>query len=201
MLSHPNLRDGVEARAYQLLAAKQAISGSTLLVMPTGLGKTAVQWMAMADALEGKGKIVLVAPTTGLVAQQARMAKEFINLEKERIVTMTGSDRPAKREEIWKDAKIVMATPHVIRNDARNGRILLSEIDLLIVDEAHHATGSDSMAQLGDLYLEASSNAIILAATASPGVKAVKVLEVIQKLKLIYLQKVKVKVLKIFFFQ
>ena len=182
MLSHPNLRDGVEARAYQLLAAKQAISGSTLLVMPTGLGKTAVQWMAMADALEGKGKIVLVAPTTGLVAQQARMAKEFINLEKERIVTMTGSDRPAKREEIWKDAKIVMATPHVIRNDARNGRILLSEIDLLIVDEAHHATGSDSMAQLGDLYLEASSNAMILAATASPGVKAAKVLEVIQRL-------------------
>ena len=168
MLSHPNLRDGVEARAYQLLAAKQAVSGSTLLVMPTGLGKTAVQWMAMANALNGDGKIVLVAPTTGLVAQQARMAKEFINLDSEKIVTMTGSDRPAKRQDMWKDAKIVMATPHVIRNDARNGRILLSDIDLLIVDEAHHATGSDSMAQLGDLYLEASSNAMILAATASP---------------------------------
>ena len=182
MLSHPNLRDGVEARAYQLLAAKQVVSGSTLLVMPTGLGKTAVQWMAMANALNGDGKIVLVAPTTGLVAQQARMAKEFINLDPEKIVTMTGSDRPAKRQDMWKDAKIVMATPHVIRNDARNGRILLSEIDLLIVDEAHHATGSDSMAQLGDLYLEASSNAMILAATASPGVKASKVLEVIQRL-------------------
>ena len=42
---------------------------------------------------------------------------------------------------MWEDAKIVIATPHVIRNDARNGRILLSDIDLLIVDEAHHATG------------------------------------------------------------
>ena len=136
----------------------------------------------MANALNGDGKIVLVAPTTGLVAQQARMAKEFINLDSEKIVTMTGSDRPAKRQDMWKDAKIVMATPHVIRNDARNGRILLSDIDLLIVDEAHHATGSDSMAQLGDLYLEASSNAMILAATASPGVKASKVLEVIQRL-------------------
>ena len=100
MLSHPNLRDGVEARAYQLLAAKQAISGSTLLVMPTGLGKTAVQWMAMANALEGDGKIVLVAPTTGLVAQQARMAKDFINIDSEKIVTLTGQDRPAKREKI-----------------------------------------------------------------------------------------------------
>ena len=182
MLSHPRLSEGVEARAYQLLAAKQAISGSTLLVMPTGLGKTAVQWMAMANALDGAGKIVLVAPTTGLVAQQARMAKEFINIDSEKIVTLTGNDRPVKREKIWQDAKIVMATPHVIRNDARSGRILLSSIDLLIVDEAHHATGSDSMAQLGDMYLEASSNALILAATASPGVKAGKVLEVIQRL-------------------
>ena len=182
MLSHPNLREGVEARAYQLLAARQAISGSTLMVMPTGLGKTAVQWMAMADALNGNGKIVLVAPTTGLVAQQARMAKDFINLEAKKIVTLTGSDRPTKRENLWEDAKIVIATPHVIRNDARNGRILLSDVDLLIVDEAHHATGSDSMAQLGDLYLEASPRAMILAATASPGVKSSKVLEVIQRL-------------------
>ena len=182
MLSHPRLSEGVEARAYQLLAAKQAISGSTLLVMPTGLGKTAVQWMAMANALEGSGKIVLVAPTTGLVAQQARMARDFIKIDPEKIVTLTGQDRPAKREKIWADAKIVMATPHVIRNDARSGRILLSTIDLLIVDEAHHATGSDSMAQLGDMYLEASPNALILAATASPGVKAGKVLEVIQRL-------------------
>ena len=172
VLSHPRLSEGVEARAYQLVAAKQAMSGSTLLVMPTGLGKTAVQWMAMAEAMEGSGRIVLVAPTTGLVAQQAKMAREFLNIDHEKIVTLTGQDRPAKREDIWKDAKIVMATPHVIRNDARSGRILLSEIDLLIVDEAHHATGSDSMAQLGDMYLEASSNALVLAATASPGVKS-----------------------------
>ena len=182
VLTHPRLRDGVEARAYQLLAAKQAISGSTLLVMPTGLGKTAVQWMAMAEAMDGPGRIVLVAPTTGLVAQQAKMAKQFLNIDADKIVTLTGQDRPSKREVIWKDAKIVMATPHVIRNDARNGRILLSEIDLLIVDEAHHATGSDSMAQLGDMYLESSSKALVLAATASPGVKSSKVLEVIQRL-------------------
>ena len=39
----------------------------------------------MASFLEGKGKIVLVAPTTGLVAQQARMAKEFIDLDEEKL--------------------------------------------------------------------------------------------------------------------
>ena len=181
-LSHPLLSEGVEARAYQLLAAKQALSGSTLLVMPTGLGKTAVQWMAIAEAMSGEGKIVLVAPTTGLVAQQARMATEMINIDSEKIIVLTGDVRAPKREKLWKDAKIVMATPHVIRNDAQNGRILLSDIDLLIVDEAHHATGSDSMAQLGDLYLDSSSKALVLAATASPGVKDTKVREIIQRL-------------------
>ena len=134
MISHPRLKDGVEARAYQLEAAKECLSGSTLLVMPTGLGKTAVQWMAMAENLEGDGKIVLVAPTTGLVAQQASMAKDFIDIDEDLIITLTGQIRPNKREELWKDAKIIMATPHVIRNDAISGKILLSDIDLLICD-------------------------------------------------------------------
>ena len=182
IVSHPRLKSGVEARAYQLDAAKECLSGSTLLVMPTGLGKTAVQWMAMAENLEGDGKIVLVAPTIGLVSQQARMAEEFIDLEDGKIITLTGQIRPDKREILWKDAKIIMATPHVIRNDALSGRILLSEIDLLICDEAHHATGSNSMAQLGDLYLQASNHGKVLAATASPRVKASSVLEIIQRL-------------------
>ncbi|MDP6869313.1 MAG: helicase-related protein [Candidatus Poseidoniaceae archaeon] len=182
VLSHPNLKDGVEARAYQLIAAKEALSCSTLLVMPTGLGKTAVQWMAMAHYLNGDGRIVLVAPTTGLVDQQARMARNMININPDRIVVLTGQQRPPKRQEIWKNAKIVIATPHVIRNDARDGRILLSEVDLLIFDEAHHATGSDSMAVLGDLYLESNSQGMVLAATASPGVRDDKILEIIQRL-------------------
>ena len=74
-----------------------------------------------------------------------------------------------------------MATPHVIRNDARNGRILLSDIDLLIVDEAHHATVLIQW-HIRRFVSRSSSNAMILAATASPGVKAGKVLEIIQRL-------------------
>ena len=83
ILRHPLLKGDVEARAYQLEAAKDALSGSTLLVMPTGLGKTAVQWMAMAELLSENGKIVLVAPTIGLVAQQFKMANQFLNIQSE----------------------------------------------------------------------------------------------------------------------
>ena len=78
VLSHPFLRDGIEARGYQIAATQACIRCSTLLVMPTGFGKTAVQWNCIADALEsGVEKIVITAPTVGLVEQQRRMIKIY----------------------------------------------------------------------------------------------------------------------------
>ena len=88
---HPFLKDGVEARAYQMRSLKSALASSTLMVMPTGFGKTAVEWMAMAEALRlERGKILLIAPTTGLVDQQRRMAIEMLNIEAGKIVSYTG---------------------------------------------------------------------------------------------------------------
>ena len=68
VLNHPFLRDGIDARGYQIEATQACIQCSTLLVMPTGFGKTAVQWNCIADALDdGIEKIVITAPTVGLV--------------------------------------------------------------------------------------------------------------------------------------
>ena len=53
---------------------------------------------------------------------------------------------------------------------------------LLIVDEAHHATGNHAYAQVGDLYLTAKPDAIVLAATASPGSSERNILEVASRL-------------------
>jgi len=169
-IAHEFLREGVEARAYQVRSLERILSFSTLMVMPTGFGKTAVQWMAMAEFLRlGAQKIILVAPTTGLVDQQATMAKERLNIDEERIVTYTGDTPPERRRERWEQATIVMATPQVIRNDAMNGTIDLSTVDLLIMDEAHHATGNHAYAQVGVLYQRQQPNGRVLAATASPG--------------------------------
>ena len=65
---HPFLKEGVQARAYQMMVLRNTLAASTLMVMPTGFGKTAVEWMAMAEALRlNVGKILLLVPTTGLV--------------------------------------------------------------------------------------------------------------------------------------
>ena len=180
---HPFLNDGVEARAYQIRSLRSALTSSSLMVMPTGFGKTAVEWMAMAEfLLKNEGKILLIAPTTGLVEQQERMAKEMIKLDNNEISRYTGEIAPKNRPAIWRSSKIIMATSQVIRNDAQSGTIDLSEVSLLIVDEAHHATGNHAYAQVGDLYLNAKPDAIVLAATASPGSNERNILEVASRL-------------------
>ena len=170
-VNHPLLNEGVEARAYQLRSLERALSASTLMVMPTGFGKTAVEWMAMAEYLRtGARKIILIAPTTGLVDQQRRMAQERLALPDEVILAYTGDTPPAKREALWEKGRIIIATPQVIRNDAMKGLLDLSIVDLLIVDEAHHATGNHAYAQVGKLYTQArGEHGRVLAATASPG--------------------------------
>ena len=180
---HPFLKDGVQARAYQMKSLKSALTSSTLMVMPTGFGKTAVEWMAMAEALRLKrGKVLLIAPTTGLVDQQRRMATEMLNLDADAIVSYTGEVGPAKRPPLWAKGQVVMATSQVIRNDAVNGIIDLTEVGLLIVDEAHHSTGNHAYAQVGDLYLSAKPDALVLGATASPGSTEANILEVARRL-------------------
>ncbi|MGB1499897.1 MAG: helicase-related protein, partial [Poseidonia sp.] len=167
---HPLLKDGVEARGYQLRSLERVLSFSSLMVMPTGFGKTAVEWMAMAEFLRtGAQKIVLIAPTTGLVDQQMTMAKERLKIDEERIIAYTGETGPDKRRGLWENATVVMATPQVIRNDAMNGVIDLASVELLILDEAHHATGNHAYAQVGNMYQRANPEGRVLAATASPG--------------------------------
>lgn len=189
---HPFLKEGVQARAYQMMVLRNTLAASTLMVMPTGFGKTAVEWMAMAEALRlNVGKILLLAPTTGLVEQQQRMAQEMLQVDNESIVTYTGENPIAKRPEIWRNARIIMATAQVVRNDASNQRIDLSEVGLLIVDEAHHGTGNHAYAQVGNMYRQACEGGTapkILGATASPGTTESSILEVIGNYDFDYLE-------------
>jgi len=169
-VQHPFLKDGVEARAYQFQALKCCLTASTMMVMPTGFGKTAVEWMAMANCLHNeKGKVLLIAPTTGLVEQQQRMARAMINIDENQIITYTGDNTPANRPELWATGKIIIATPQVIRNDVQNGLIDLSDLGLLIFDEAHHATGNHAYSQVGQLMFNANPKCSVIGATASPG--------------------------------
>ena len=186
-LVHPRLVPGaVEARAYQVEAVATALAGPTLLVLPTGLGKTAIEWAVVAERLRAVGgRAILLAPTNVLVDQHRRMLGSVLTgVEDGRLVALTGSVAPAKRGAVWSSAEVVVATPQVMRNDVVAGRLDLRDVSVMIADEAHHARGAEAMAQVGEQYRAAARNPLILAATASPGADADAIEELCRRLEL-----------------
>ena len=130
-LGHPSKVDrDVEARGYQLEALASALAGSTMTVMPTGFGKSAVEWMVIAHHLHNGGKVLLPVPTVALLAQHQRMLQTHLVVDEEDVVMFTGQTPPAKRPELWTKGKIILATAQVVRNDATSGSIELGGLSL-----------------------------------------------------------------------
>jgi ERCC4-related helicase len=69
----------VEHRDYQANIAAAAMKESTLVVLPTGMGKTIVALMVIGDTfLKGKGKVLFLAPTKPLVEQHAGFLRKHL---------------------------------------------------------------------------------------------------------------------------
>ncbi len=188
LVCHELLSPGaLEARAYQLDAVDHCLSGSTLLVLPTAMGKTPIEVMVIAERLRTHpGLAILLAPTTALVNQHLSDLREMLVLPSgaESIVSMTGAIAPAKREGMWDSAAVVVATPEVVRNDIQRAAINLEKVSIIVFDEAHHASGNHAMAQVGDHYSEQCEDGLVLAATASPGHRDTEIAEVFDRLAL-----------------
>ncbi|MHC1581953.1 MAG: DEAD/DEAH box helicase, partial [Candidatus Syntropharchaeia archaeon] len=105
----------IEHRSYQVSIAQSALNQNTLIVLPTGMGKTVIVLLVIAEILKrGKGKILFLAPTKPLVIQHSKFLKEHLLIDEESIVSFSGEIPPAKRENLWKKGKIIVSTPQVI---------------------------------------------------------------------------------------
>ncbi len=184
-LHHDGLRDGViEARAYQLEAVDVALSSSTLLVLPTAAGKTAVAWMVIAEMFQrSDGWALMIAPTAALVKQHLDDLESVFDKESTQPIAMSGAIPPSKRGGMWNKGRLVISTPQVVRNDVNKGLLDLSDCCLLVIDESHHSTGKRAEAQVADLYLGHADEPLILGMTASPGSNSEKVEEICNRLQ------------------
>lgn len=158
-------------RLYQQTILGTAVSKNTLVVLPTGLGKTALAFLLTAQRLHmyPQSKVLMLSPTKPLCEQHLETFQRHMELPPEKIVIFTGSVAPEKRAELWKEAQIIISTPQGLENDVINHRVKLEEVSLLIFDEAHHASGDYSYVWLAQQYEKAAKYARILALTASPG--------------------------------
>jgi len=172
--------DTIEERHYQTAIADSSMKMSTLVVLPTGLGKTIIAALVVAETLRTKrGKILFMAPTKPLVEQHARFLSTHIICEPPAI--FTGEIAPAKRREMWDSNQIIAATPQVISNDIISGQIDLNEVSLIVFDEAHRAVGDYAYVFIGERYRKVKSGHS-MGMTASPGNDPKKILEVCDNL-------------------
>lgn len=175
-VEHPLIRPGeVEARAYQVNIARTCMERSTLVVLPTGMGKTIVALLIIADVLDrGRGKVLFMAPTKPLVEQHAAFLGRMTTVED--VVVFTGEVAAEDRELAWRENRVVVSTPQVIRNDLQRGRYDLEDVALIVYDEAHRAVGNYAYVQVA--AAQEPKRTLSLGMTASPGTKGEDILEV-----------------------
>jgi len=183
-MKHPLIKpDTVEQRLYQLNLAGRALEGSSLVVLPTGLGKTIIALFVIASRLQRfGGKALILSPTKPLVDQHAAFFKKVMTLPEEEILAFTGSIAPAERGRLWAQGKLIVSTPQVIENDLLTKRINLEDVSHITFDEAHRAVGNYAYTFIAERYFESAKNPHILGITASPGSSDEKISEVCQAL-------------------
>ena len=168
-VEHPRIRPGIlEDRRYQADIARHAVDHNTLVVLPTGLGKTSIALRVMAELLlrEPTRSILFLAPTRPLVVQHARSVQEALFAPEP--LTLTGAIPPERRTALLRPPQIVVATPQVIANDLAEGNFPLGTFSLLVFDEAHRAVGDYPYVAIGRAN-RTGPQARVLAMTASPG--------------------------------
>ena len=195
-INHPLVRpDSIESREYQLAIAMKALDANTMVILPTGLGKTAIALLVAASRIYNEGgRILMLAPTKPLVEQHLRFFEKFLVAKSPKdpdlppFVMFTGDAPPAERTAEWERSQVIFATPQVVKNDLIAGRYTLKDVTLLIVDECHRAVGNYAYVFLARRYHDTADKPLVLAMTASPGGSPEKVQEVCANLGIAHIE-------------
>ncbi|KAI2470054.1 P-loop containing nucleoside triphosphate hydrolase protein [Annulohypoxylon bovei var. microspora] len=171
-------------RDYQFSIVKNGLFNNTLVALPTGLGKTFIAATIMLNYYRWmkSAKIIFVAPTKPLVSQQVDACFNIAGIPRSQTTLLTGEISPGLRADEWGSKRVFFMTPQTLENDLSSGFADPKSIGLLVVDEAHRATGNYSYVKVVSFLRRFTSSFRILALTATPGSKVESVQEVIDSL-------------------
>ncbi len=108
-------------RKYQEEIYKKCKSHNSLIVLPTGLGKTLIALMLAIDRIcrYPESKILFVAPTRPLAEQHFKTFKESLPDLFASMELFTGSTKPKKRQMLWNKNDIIFSTPQCVEGKTR----------------------------------------------------------------------------------
>ncbi|MBI2937704.1 MAG: DEAD/DEAH box helicase [Thaumarchaeota archaeon] len=168
-IEHPNVKpSSLQRRDYQVDLASLCSSQNTLLVVPTGLGKTAIALLVVAELLRNhpEKKCLMLAPTRPLCHQHYSFFQKHLTVSEEKIQVITGTDLLDLRREKW-GGQIICATPQITVRDIARGLVNLGDLSLIIFDEAHRAVGDYAYCSIGKNFAKIASGGRMMGMTAS----------------------------------
>lgn len=171
-------------RDYQYSIVARGLYHNMLVALPTGLGKTFIAAVIMLNWFRWTtdAQIIFVAPTKPLVAQQIKACFGIAGIPPSATTMLTGGTAPGIRAEEWLSKRVFFLTPQTIINDLKTGICDPKKIVLLVVDEAHRATGGYAYVEVVKFLNRFNSSFRVLALTATPGSSIEGVQEVIDSL-------------------
>lgn len=158
-------------RDYQFNITQSGLFHNLLVALPTGLGKTFIAATIMLNWFRWtkSAQIVFVAPTKPLVAQQISACFGVAGIPRSQTTMLTGEAAPGIRSEEWKTKRVFFMTPQTLVNDLKTGIADPKRIVLLVVDEAHRATGGYAYVEVVSFLRRFNKSFRVLALTATPG--------------------------------
>ncbi len=161
----------ISPREYQQKIFETAKNNNTLVVLPTGLGKTLIALLLSMERIKQYpgSKILFLAPTKPLVEQHYEYFKSHLSELFADIQIFTGEVPAEKRKKIFQTAEIILSTPQCIANDLDHYLYDTKEVSLLIIDEAHRCLKNYDYTKVVSKFKQQSHHPRILGLTASPG--------------------------------
>ncbi|OCL09320.1 P-loop containing nucleoside triphosphate hydrolase protein, partial [Glonium stellatum] len=171
-------------RDYQFNIVARGLFHNLLVALPTGLGKTFIAATIMLNWFRWtkEAQIVFVAPTKPLVSQQVEACFGIAGIPRSQTSMLTGGISPGLRAEDWASKRVFFMTPQTILNDLKTGICDPKKIVLLVVDEAHRATGAYAYVEVVKFIRRFNESFRVLALTATPGSDVESVQKVIDGL-------------------
>lgn len=158
-------------RDYQFSIVKNGLFNNTLVALPTGLGKTFIAATVILNFYRWtqQAKIIFVAPTKPLVSQQVEACLNVAGISRSQATLLTGETAPSLREGEWEKRRLFFMTPQTLQNDLSKGYADPKSIALLVIDEAHRATGDYAYVKVVEFIRRFNTSFRVLALTATPG--------------------------------
>ena len=120
----------IKPRVYQEAIINTAKNNNTLVVLPTGLGKTLIAlYLSIHRIQKYPGeKILFLAPTRPLIEQHINYFKKYLPELYAQLELFTGHISPKERVKLFHQADIIFSTPQCIANDISHGLYSLQNI-------------------------------------------------------------------------